>query len=182
VTDHVARNPKRFNEEEIAKQKALALTARMSGVSWVGIADEISKTTSDGKPIDEATVRRRYRSAIEDYQVPREEWESYKLKQLAQLELAQSQVMSAILTWRRSVNDHQELTGPISALVRLQERVDRVIGFPSDPPPPPPANAEARGYVLDIVTNQVAHQAMLASMRAIEAQVIDAEVVKDDTD
>ena len=63
-------------------------------------------------------------------------------------------------------------TGLTGALVRLQGRADTVIGFPADPPAPPPANAGALSYVRSIVTNQPAHKAMLASMRAIEAEIL----------
>ena len=170
------RSPHRFNEQHVEQQKAIALRARLGGSTWPQIAQELTDASPDGLPVDRETARRRYKSALTDFRVPREEWEMYRNKQLAELEIAANKTMSAVLAW--DVANHSQvsdLVGLTSALVRLQARADTVIGFPPEAPPPPPANAGALGYVRGIVTNQVAHKAMLASMRAIEAEILNDE-------
>lgn len=152
------------------------LRGRMVGATFAAIAAGLSRETKDGQPVDEATVRRRYQSAIEDYRVPRAEWERYRGVQLAEIEAAKEKALSAILGWNRS-QPPGDLSGPIASLVRLQERADRVIGFPQEAPAPPPANAGALDYVRSIVTNQVAHKAMLASMKMIETEILDVEIL-----
>ncbi|MDB9846017.1 hypothetical protein OAC41_04570 [Acidimicrobiales bacterium] len=171
------RSPHRFNDQQVEQQKAIALRSRQRGATWPEVADELTKVSPDGLPVDRETARRRYKSALTDFRVPREEWEMYRNKQLAELEVATTKVMTAVMTavlaWDIDNGDEvNALAGLTGALVRLQARADTVIGFPVDPPAPPPANAGALDYVRRIVTNQPAHKAMLASMRAIEAEIL----------
>jgi len=175
----MGNNPRRFSEHEVAKQKAAVLRGRMLGSSFTGIAAALSEDTADGRPIDEATVRRRYKAAIDEYKVPRAEWDSYRNRQLAEIEAAKDEVMTAILQWSR-LDDTKDLVQPIAALVKLQERADRVIGFPESAPPPPPANAGALDYVRTIVSNQAAHKALLASMRTIETEILNTVEIEDE--
>ena len=169
----VPRSPHRFNDQQVEEQKAIALRSRQRGATWPEVADELTKVSPDGLPVDRETARRRYRSALTDFRVPREEWEMYRNKQLAELEVATTKVMTAVSAWDIDNGDEvNALAGLTGALVRLQARADTVIGFPVDPPAPPPANAGALDYVRRIVTNQPAHKAMLASMRAIEAEIL----------
>ncbi len=65
-------------------------------------------------------------------------------------------------------------------MARSPARADTVIGFPADAPEPPPAGAEARQYVMNLVTNPVAHRAMLAAMTHIEREILDVAPVDDD--
>ena len=171
------RNPNRFSEHDIARQKAEVLRGRMIGVSFAALARNLSEKTPDGEPIDEATVRRRYKAAVADYAVPRGQWEEYRNQQLAQITTATEKAMQAIVGWDTRLNDPKDLVGPLAALVKLQERADRVIGFPQEAPAPPPANAGALDYARSIVTNQVAHKAMLASMKMIETEILDVEIL-----
>ena len=174
------QDPNRFSDAEVVVQKAAVLRARMAGATWDNIAISLTKESPDGQPVDASTARRRYESAIQAYEVPRSEWDRYRNNQLAQIELALEKVMASVLTWNPRTDDASSLTGPLGLLVRLQERADRVIGFPEDPPPPPPASNDARSYVLNIVSNPVAHAAMLGAMRSIEEEVIQAEIVEEE--
>jgi hypothetical protein len=175
----MTRNPRRFSDHEVAEQKAEVLRGRMVGATFAAITEKLSAKTSDGAPLDIATVRRRYQAAVEEYEVPRAEWDAYRNTQLAEVRAATDKAMAGIIAWNPRNGEAKDVAPLMAALVRLQERADRVIGFPVEAPAPPPANADARAYVLNIVTNPVAHQAMLTSMRAIEAETIDAEVVDD---
>jgi hypothetical protein len=88
--------------------------------------------------------------------------------------------MSAVLSWDVDNGDQvSDLAGLTSALVRIQGRADTVIGFPVDAPPPPP-DTGARDYVLNIVSNPIAHQAMLGVMKSIEQDVLQGVIIDDD--
>ena len=123
------RSPHRFNDQQVEEQKAIALRARQRGATWPEVAQELTDASPDGLPVDRETARRRYRSALTDFQVPREDWETYRNKQLAELETATTKVMSAVLLWDVDNGDQvSDLAGLTSALVRLQARADTVTG------------------------------------------------------
>ena len=74
--------------------------------------------------------------------MPRDEWETYRNKQLTDIETATTKVMSAVQLWDIDNCDQvSDLAGFTGALVRLQARADTVIGFPTEPPAPPPGCA-----------------------------------------
>lgn len=168
VSEQMARSPHRFNDLQIEEQKALALRSRLGGATWPEVAQRLSDESPDGLSIDRQTARRRYLDALTDFRVPRDEWQTYRDKQLAELELAVAKVVSALLAWQVGIDDARQLVGLTGGLVRLQDRSDTVVGFPTGPLAPPSTDGGARDYALNMVTNPEAHSALLSAMSDIK--------------
>ena len=95
------RSPHRFNDQQVEEQKAIALRSRQRRRYMARkCAEELTEVSHlMGCLIDRETARRRDKSALTDFRVPREEWELYRNKQLAELEVATTKVMTAVLSW-----------------------------------------------------------------------------------
>lgn len=162
-------DPNRFTAAEVEAQKDAALRLFMGNQTQEHIAAELTTSLGDGRTVSRMTAARRVKAAIDDMR-PHDDWQAYRTRQLAELKVSRQQVMTAITTWTGE-SGTTELCGPLNALIRLQERESVLVGLDRVDPTLAVRDDSARNYVLNIVTNPVKHQAMMAAMRSIESDV-----------
>lgn len=172
--DKKPRAANRFTKQEIVEQETLAWRIKKQGATWKQVAEALTATASDGKPISESTAQERGKAALRHYRVERDEWDNQRREHLAEAEMVKEKLMQMLFRFNPDNGSVSELRSMWETMVGIQRRQDEIMGVPLEAPAPPPEGIDARSYVLNLIQHPEAHQNILTAVREA-GQLIEIE-------